>query len=294
MAGRIDWTLTEQSDWYAAFVEALKKRKVEFPVRQSDLKDVMESAREALLVLKVERRRPMASIDAIRGDYAQRLVDNGIFPRDYLDVLRRTPRAPEEPEVDPREVRITELEARLQEVSTLAASQKAEIAGLQHQLSKTPKERDVVVNFFADILYAAKAKEQALIKPELRITTPPVDLEAKANADAERKRLEETSGEKRIRIAIVGGKDPMHQLVHAEVGKYADMRYFSSDDRDKLVDSLRQFKMPGYGKIFLWSDAIDHGSLNKLKSANIPFEYFSGQHTKLIERIKAEIIKMRQ
>ena len=296
---RVDWNLTEQSDWYAAFLEALKKRKVEFPVRQSDLKDVMESAREALLVLKVERRRPIASIDSIRGDYAKRLVDNGVFPRNYLEVLRRQKKTdtdePEELSEDAK--RIAELENELAEKDnqlTEASDQLAAATTRLEEFATQPTPAQLLQRFVAETLAMALDMHEARGKPEhVRMPLAPKEEVPQFEKDRRKGVLPEQQSQRvfRPRIAVLAdfvGSDT--RLLNDALKDEADMRYL---DAPAKFQGLKEFNA-NHGRIVMWTDHAGHGWESSLSKMGISYSRFYGSLPSLLEHLKGMVAEAKR
>ena len=248
---KIIWTVTEQADFYSAFIEELKEAGVEFPVKASDLSKTMAAARTAMKVIKVERRREMTSIDSIRGDLAKRLIDNGVFPRDYLESLRKK-RAKDEPQPDPRDVRIKELEAEIETAEKYNVALIEEKRALQERiavLENQPSPVDLVKSFFADIIAEGLAKRAVMDKPAG--VYGPVKKPEGPLPDFERARrrgdVPDGKPQPKKKVALIGGWSDDHAVVVREFGEKLDLRLIKGDDSADKVRALGDWaKQPGH------------------------------------------------
>lgn len=291
---KIIWTVTEQADWYAAFIAALKERDVAFPVTQSDLKKIMEAAREALKVLKVERRRDITSIDSIRGDLAERLIGNGIFPRNYLTELRRPgskAAAGATGKEDPQARRIAELEEHvkaLEDERDGLLLEKGDFIERIAVLDRRPTATESIQLFVAETLAMALDLHEQGKRPEaLRIPREKAEI-----PDFERER-------RRDPVAAAGGGlnggKPKFALVadfvgsdkaaiHSACSGVADLRYL--DGHGKL-SGLKVFNANG-GRIVVWTNYCPHDWEQSLTSMGVSFHRHRGTLPQLIEHIKGK------
>lgn len=292
---KIIWTVTEQADWYAAFLEGLKERDVPFPVTAAYLPQIMESAREALKVLKVERRREITSIDAIRGELAQRLIEQQIFPRDYLESLRRK-RIADAP--DPSVQRMNQLEEllALREAELADARQWAdEREAVIKQLQAAPSPMEQLQVWLARTL--AMALSDANSGP---LTTTPLKQaeqrlkEALPQFERDRRRdpvaftagLPTNGGKPKFAVvADLVGSDKGR--IHAEVSSLADLRYLDSVAK---FGGLKLFNATG-GRIVLWTDHAPHEWEKSLNSIGVSFHRHRGTLPALIQHLKETVEK---
>lgn len=269
---KIIWTVTEQADWYAAFVAALERRKVPlFPVTADRLRDVMGAARDALLVIKTERRRTITSVDSIRGDLAKRLITNGIFPRDYLESLRLKRRGAERVEErDARDDRIAQLEEELSAaIDAGAKTNDALGAALARiaELEQRPAPVDLIKSFFADIIAEGLAKRAAADKPAH--VAGPIAPPKEPLPDFERARRKDPvaaaggngSTPKLPKILIVGGNSAYDRcaLPATKMQSIRDCARFNFW-RDESYDILRD-RAKASDAVFILMGAVSHDTV---------------------------------
>lgn len=287
---KIIWTLTEESDFYAAFVTSLQKRRLAFPVQSSDLKAIMESAREGVLVLKVERRREMSSVDSIRGDVAKRLIDNGIFPRNYLEALRRNAKVANDD--DPQAKRIEELTAKVTQLEGQLQASEEEIGMLGDQLREAqnqPTPAQAIQRLVAETLAMALSLHDDSRKPEgVRVQREREEIPA-----FERERRKDpvaaasggVNGARKPKFALVAdfvGSDKA--AIQSALGELADLRYL---DAQAKLQGLKDFNANG-GRIVMWTDFAPHDWERSLTAMGVSFNRFKGTLPALIEHVRVK------
>lgn len=312
---KIIWNVTEEADWYAAFLEGLKERKVPTPVGPGHLKEVMEAAREALKVLRVERRRSITSIDAIRGELGKRLVGNNIFPRNYLDVLRRgAAKKAIEPEIDPNLQRISELEAEITKHTSYIEELENRLETAQgriNELENQPTPMQLLQRAVAETLAMALTMAEDQKKPAgLRVPGGEPSQAGKSTTEADRRKEDIPQFERDRRkdpIAFTSainastpGNRPKFALIadftggdkaniHAAVREIADVRYLDSSNK---FQGLKQFNANA-GRIVVWTDHSPHDWESSLKSLGVSFHRHRGTLSSLIQHIKDSVDKMK-
>lgn len=286
MRKRIDWTLMEQSDWYAAFLVELDQRKVPRPVSAQYMKQVMASAREALKVLKVERRRPFTSADSFRG-VSERLIDNGIFPRDYLKSLRRSVRVKD----DPKDAEIDRLRNQLKlandscdDWQRIANERSAEIV----RLSNEPSPLELIEDFFARIIRKGLKPEESAKPHSVTLKMPLPEQERLRRKDPMGFAASLAGGTTKPKFAIVSDftdidKGQLHRLIAG----VADMRYIDGANK---FNGLGRFNADG-GRIILWIDKCQPSWEAELQNMGVSFHRHKGPQSTLVQHIKEVVAK---
>jgi hypothetical protein len=289
---KIKWTTTEQADFYAAFVAEMKERKLQFPVKAMDLRPLLESARVAMKVLKVERRRDITSIDSIRGEVAQRLIDNGFFPRKYLEELRKK-RIKAEDKPDPRDELIKHLETTLAERDADLAALRDNLAGAESriaQLEQQPSPVDLIKSFFSDIIAEGLEKRERAGKPAHMIIPPTRKDEGPLPAFERERRKDPVAVAQgapgaagKPKFALVGdfvGSDKAR--IHEELSPLAELRYI---DAQTKFQGLKQFNA-NHGRIVVWEDHSPHDWVRMLANMGVTFRRHAGSLPSLIESVR--------
>lgn len=288
MRKRIDWTLLEQSDWHNAFLLELQQRKVPLPVSAQYMKEVMASAREALKVLKVERRRPFTSADSFRG-VSERLIDAGVFPRDYLKSLRRGARGKRK--LDQKDEKIALLEQALAKRDQQQAEDGEVIARLQAQvqeLENQPSPLAVLENFLVSVIRRGLKPEESP-KPHgitVKATIPQHEKDRRKDPMGFAAAL--AGGNTKPKFAIVSSFEDIDKAkLHTSLSGAADMRYI--DGINKFT-SLGRFNADG-GRIILWADKCPPNWEAELQNMGVSFHRHRGPESSLVQHVKEMVSK---
>lgn len=289
---KIIWTLTEESDFYAAFISELQHRKMTFPVDNSRLGDIMKAARDAVKVIKVERRRDITSVDSIRGEIAKRLIDNGFFPRNYMVSLRRGYRAgDQEGEPDPKDIRIADLMNQIEAADRDLAEYKLTVQNLRDRMqlmSEQPTPVQLIEDFFARIIAKGLGMKAASEKPAHAIIS---NVKKEELPEFERERRKDPTGY----IAPTANGKPKFALVadfvgsdkasiHEAVSDVAELRYI---DAQAKLQGLKDFNANG-GRIITWADHMPHQWDRSLTALGVTYSKHHGSLPKFIDLIKAK------
>lgn len=284
---RTIWNLSEESDWYAAFLVELDERKVPRPVSSLHLKAVMESARAALKVLKVERRRPINSVDSIRGALGARLVDNGVFPRDYLQSLRRSAKVKN----DPKDAQIAALNAQIKTLTDQLHEANTDLKGMDEENNRLllqPSPLELIEDFFARIIRKGLKPEEPPKPHGVTLKIPIPEQERARRKDPLGFTASLSGGTTKPKFAIVSSFDDVDKgQLHRLVSGVADMRYI--DGVNKFT-TLGRFNADG-GRIILWTDKCQPSWEAELQNMGVSFHRHKGPQSSLVQHIKEAVAK---
>jgi hypothetical protein len=302
---RIDWTTYENAQVYAATMDLLAKRKVALPVSDPQSgKLFMQAIRDAQVVITENRRRALTSIDAVSGELRKRFQDNGVLPQ-HIDCLRRgyKKRADREQQVeDPKDVRIRELEAQvkvLEEENQALEDEQDDFTDRIKELEARPDAMQVVQQWCSKML--ADALRDALPSmPKVADLSAQVAPKKEPLPQFERDRRRDPeaaasggSPKAKKRIAIIGGYDEHHRVIHTEVGAFLDLRYVRGDAAVEKIAALKDFsKEPGTSTI-VWTTEL--GSV-QLRAAQLSIQNratFNGNVDGVVHKLRTYIEKER-
>lgn len=298
---RIDWTDFEQGEVYNGVMDLIKLQKLPLPVPPGKGgAQFLNLIRQAQIKLQPQRQRPLNNIEAISG-MAQRFIDHGVIPKNYLDVYRRSPRkqevemeSVEAPPPDPRDEQLKQLGEELEHWKLRARNAESTVRTWE-ALPKPPTEAQVIKSFISDILAEASRKgSQGLLGPLTEFKPPPkLELPKEFLPDFEKERRlrgSEPVSEDRQRlpkIAVVGG-DQMHTALAQELKDIADLRFFPTRQGgdDHIGERLKAFKDSTYGKVVLWTNYTSHQAGKSMQHQNIPYVSYMGERGGMIAKLK--------
>lgn len=296
---RIDWTVFEQSQIFAATFQLVQNRKLQLPVEGSPgCSSFLQAMRDAQVgALPGNRQRTLSSIDAVTGDLLKRFQDNGVLPRD-LKTLRRGYKLKEKS--DPRDLRIAALEEQVKKLEgdcSLANDQRSDAWEQIKALQARPDAMTVVQQWVAKTLSLALIAAEDAKKPHaLRIE--PVKEVLPEFERARRKHPEQAASAAGIfkpKLAIIGGQAADHLAISRDFEGArinVDLRYFSPQPGTTVYDSLKQIASSG-GAVLLWHDHAHQSVEAQLKARQISYHRHDGNLVSVIERLHgfAETIK---
>lgn len=170
MAGRIDWTDDERKKWFDATVEMVRQQKLKPPTDWKGVAAFMKIARQALVVLPENRRRPLTNADTIRLDIPK-FIEAGILPANVMELRKDNGRGGANKD-DPTTIRMNQLADERDAAVKLAEEMQEKsnsmanlIIELRRELQRVPTEAQVVKTFIADILADVQARGRALPGP---------------------------------------------------------------------------------------------------------------------------------
>ena len=285
--GRIDWTDFEEDKVARATLDILRAEHVKMPIDDPWKRNgpLLAAVRKAQVVLPENRRRPIANRDTVAGI-------SPLFVK--LEILKPEDSPAKSSGVkkeDPTERRLNQIADERDAAMSLAtelqeklSSANAEIRALKVEVAKTPRERDVLVNFFGDIMYAAQAKSRAVNKPDVEVTPPPPDPERRAQqvvVAEERRKIEASQGStvRLPKVLIAGGiqQERLNRLAAHFDGKIRFI-FWRDESYDVLADRAK-----GADMTYALMGAIDHGAVGKIMNSTRFFQRvqtYSDEHLK--------------
>lgn len=160
-------------------------------------------------------------------------------------------------------------------------------------------EGDVIKNWIADIIAQATVKTRDKVSGSAVGGVHVADLARQvvastANVSTKHNPEGESTGAKKFKIAIVGGKNDQHIKIHNALNGRAgvELRFYDPREefRGAIGEKLGAWKNPLYGRVILWTNYGGHAGRFSLDHHNIPYTNFMGEHEALSKRI-ADIIK---